>query len=239
MNARVAAVPLTIATLIAARFAQAQGSLFVGRVRADSNIVLAGAEIVIPALQRTIRTNEKGEFQFNSVRAGEHVVGVRMPGFKPRIDTIEVADAGEVRRDYLLSRVDAALPEVAVKTTLLDRRLEDFENRRRFGAGRFLDSTQFAKSHGTRTSDRLSRLPGLMISRGRRSESVVMSTRGRCPATVWVDGLNFGTGVDINMFDAGSIVAVEWYSSPATIPVQFHMSRPAVRNCAVIMLWTR
>jgi hypothetical protein len=239
MTARFAAAPLAFLGLsLSASSTPAQSSVFAGRVLSDSGLVLHGAAVVIAALQRSIRTNEKGEFQFTAVQTGEHIVSVRMPGYAPKIDTIEVADAGESRREYRLARVSASLPEVPVTATLGDRMLADFENRRRYGAGRFLDSTQFANSHGTRTSDRLARLSGLMISRGRNA-AIVMSTRGRCPATIWVDGLNYGTGIDINMFDVNSIVAVEWYSSPATIPVQFHVSRIGIRNCAVLMLWTR
>jgi hypothetical protein len=218
--------------------ANAQGSRFTGRVLTDSGVPLAGAEVVLSADHRA-RTNDKGRFQLDSLRAGEHFVLIRMPGFAPEADTIDVADAGEVRREYRLSRIQATLPEVPVTTTLLDRRLADFESRRKFGAGRFLDSTQFAKSHGIRTSDRLIRLPGLLITRGRFSDSYVMSNRGRCAASIWVDGVNFGSGIDVNMFDPGTIVAVEWYSSPATIPVQFIVTRRGVPNCAVLMLWTR
>jgi hypothetical protein len=215
----------------------AQGSRFTGRVLTDSGVPLIGAEVVLAA-QRT-RTNSIGQFRLDSLRTGEYVVVVRMPGYAPKGDTIEVEEAGEVRREYRLSRTLAILPEVPVVTTLVDRMLADFHDRRRFGAGRFLDSTEFAKASGTRTSDKLRRLPGLIITRGRFSESYVTSTRGRCPASIWVDGLHFGTGYDVNMFDAGSIVAVEWYSSPATIPVEFGMSKPGVRACAVLVLYTR
>jgi hypothetical protein len=226
-----------LAVALIATSVQAQGSRFSGRVLTDSGVPLIGAEVVL-AGQRA-RTNSIGQFRLDSLRTGEHVVLVRMPGYAPKGDTIEVAEAGEVRREYRLSRTLAILPEVPVTTTLVDRMLADFNSRRRFGAGRFLDSTEFAKASGTRTSDKLRRLPGVLITRGRFSESFVASSRGRCPASIWVDGLHFGTGYDVNMFDAGSIVAVEWYSSPATIPVEFSMSRPGVRACAVLVLYTR
>lgn len=61
-----------------------QGSSFTGRVLTASGVAIPGAEVALPALQRTQRTNEKGEFFFNAIAAGKHVVSVRMPGFAPK-----------------------------------------------------------------------------------------------------------------------------------------------------------
>jgi len=206
-------------------------------VLTDSGVPLAGAEVVLRA-KRT-NTNAKGEFKLASLTAGEHLVLVRMPGFAPKTDTIEVADAGDARREYRLSRVQATLPEVRSTTTLTDRRLADFYDRRRFGMGRFLDSTEFANTVGTRTSDRLRRLPGVMIGRGRFSEAYVWSSRGRCAASVWMDGLNLGTGFDVNTLDPSIILAIEWYPSPGMTPVQYSMVKRGASHCAAIVIWTK
>ena len=229
---------LAFASLFVAPHAlRAQGSVFAGRVLTDSGLPLAGAEVVLSA-KRT-NTGAKGEFKLTSIIAGEHPVLVRMPGFAPKVDTIDVADAGEVRREYRLSRIQSILPEVPVTTTLTDRRLADFYSRKQFGMGRFLDSAQFAKTNGTRTSDKLMRLPGLLIQRGRFSDATVMSSRGRCAASVWMDGLNLGTGFNVNMLDPSTILAVEWYSTAAMTPAQFSMVKRGASHCAVLVLWTR
>src|SRR5262245_5396167 len=81
----------------------AQGSTFSGRVLTDSGAPIAGAEVVLTAKRGN--TNSKGEFRLAALQSGEHVVLVRMPGYAPRADTIDVADAGEVRREYRLSRI--------------------------------------------------------------------------------------------------------------------------------------
>lgn len=218
-----------------------QGSAFTGRVLTDSGVAIPGAEVSLPALQRTQRTNAKGEFAFSAVPAGEQIVGVRMPGFAPKTDTIEVADAGEVRREFKLARIDATLPLVPVTATMLDRKLSEFHSRRKFGMGRFLDSAEFAKAHGTRTSDRLRRLPGLVVVYGRRAtEATVVSNRGRCAAAVWIDGINVGSGYNVNLFDPSEIAAIEWYASQITAPAQF--SGPPRRGqsaCGVLVIWLR
>ncbi|HWP71615.1 MAG TPA: carboxypeptidase-like regulatory domain-containing protein, partial [Gemmatimonadaceae bacterium] len=157
-----------IAIVLVAPATHAQ-STFTGRVLSDSGLVLAGAEVVLNGPQNLQRTNASGEFRFTAVPAGQNIVGVRMPGFAPKVDTIDFADAGEVRREYRLSRIEATLPEVPVTASLLDRKLWQFHERRRLGIGRFLDSAEFANTRGTRTADKLTRLPGLIVVRGRFS----------------------------------------------------------------------
>ena len=223
--------------------AHSQGSAFTGRVLTDSGVAITGAEVALPALQRTQRTNEKGEFAFSSVPAGKHVVGVRMLGFVPKVDTLEVADAGEVRLDFRLAKIDATLPEVSVTTSLLDRKLAEFHERRRIGIGRFLDSAEFANARGTRTSDRLKKLPGLMIG-GERflSDAYVLSTRGgsgfqrsACRAAIWLDGIRLNN-FSVNQLDPNMIAAVEWYAGPGSVPAKFNVTSAV---CGVLVIWTR
>ena len=235
------------AALLLATPGHAQGSTFLGRVLTDSGVVLIGAEVVLNGPQHLQRTNANGEFRFTAVPAGQNIVGVRMPGFAPKTDTIDVADAGEVRREFRLSRIQATLPEVPVTATLLDRKLFEFYERRRFGIGRFLDSAEFARAHGTRTSDRLSKLGGLMIVRGRGMDAYVTSTRSlaqasgrRCLSNVWLDNINLGTGFNVNELDPSIIAAIEWYASSTTMPARFSVpSKPGQSYCGTLVIWTR
>ena len=242
-------VTATAVLALASTTSHAQ-SVFMGRVLTDSGVPLNGAEVFLNGPQNTQRTDARGEFRFMTVPAGEHIVGVRMPGFAPSVDTIEVADAGEVRREYKLARIEATLPKVPVTTTMLERRLFDFNERRRFGIGRFLDSAQFANMKGTRTSDRLAALPGIRIERGRGTEAFVTNTRVRspgepgsrswCRAMVWLDGvIKLGTGINVNEFDPSIIAAVEWYAGEASVPIRFAVPQRPERYCGVLVIWTR
>ena len=236
-------------------------SVFTGRVLTDSGVPIAGAEVVIARLQKAERTNAAGEFRFTGLPEGFHAVGVRAPGFAPKGDTIQVAEAGEVRREYRLSRIETTLPEVPVTTTLLDRKLVEFHERRRtLGAGRFLDSAEFANTRGTKTSDRLTKLPGLLIQRGdsrqgRGSEMFVTNSRQRsagepgsqsmCKSLVWLDGVNLGTEFNVNSLDPSTIAAVEWYAGqfvPAklAVPPRFSATTGGVEQyCGVLVIWLR
>lgn len=238
-----------IALGLVAPAAQAQ-SVFIGRVLTDSGVPLPGVEVVLNGPENSQRTNAKGEFKFTTVPAGRNIVGVRTLGFAPVIDTIEFADAGEVRREFRLARIETELPEVPVTATLLDRKLLEFHERRRFGIGRFLDSAEFANTRGTRTADRLTKLPGLMIQRGQGSQAIVVNTRTRsrgepgpnswCKALVWVDNVNLGIGYNVNELDPSIIAAVEWYAGEASVPVRFAVPKTTAYNyCGVLVIWLR
>ena len=255
---------------ITARVAGAQASVIIGRVLSDSGVVLPGAEVVLNGPKNLQRTNEKGEFTFTRVPSGFQIIGVRMTGFAPRVDTIEVEDAGEIRRDFRLSRIETTLPKVPVTATssLLDLKLAEFHERRKTsGGGRFLDSAQFANTRGTRMSDRLSKLPGVLIQRGTGSEVFITNTRIRkpgepgsksmCRSLVWMDGVNLGVEFNVNQLNPESVAAVEWYAGefvPAKLTSQPRYSansttpapggarvNPPIPQyyCGVLVIWLR
>ena len=247
-------LPLTAATVLAVAAPETNAqSVFTGRVLTDSGVPLAGAEVFLNGPQNIQRTNDAGEFRFTNVPAGDHIVGVRITGFVPKIDTIEVAEAGEVRREYKLARIETTLPRVPVTAAApADAKLFEFNERKRLGVGRFLDSAQWVNSRGTRTSDRIAKLPGVFILRGRNStDAFVANTRDRprnnaglapvwCHAMVWLDGVRVGTDFSINSLDPSSIKAVEWYAGQGSVPAKFNIpSRIDQRYCGVLVLWTR
>jgi hypothetical protein len=256
---KVRILPLTLLCLtMVAQAAVAQGSIIIGRVLSDSGMVLVGAEVVLNGPQNVQRTNEKGEFTFTRIPAGFQIIGVRMPGFALKVDTIEVEDAGEIRREYRLARVATELPRVPVTTTQLDRKLAEFHERRKLGVGRFLDSAEFANTRGTRMSDRLAKLPGVLIQRGRGSEVFVTNTRtrspgepgsrGMCRSLVWLDGVNVGIEFNVNQLDPSIIAAVEWYAGtlnvPAKLATQPRFSANATSAttepyCGILVIWLR
>jgi hypothetical protein len=243
-------LPLTgLIVAICAHAAGAQGSTFFGRVLTDSGMILVGAEVVLNGPQNMQRTNERGEFRFTAIPGGYHVVGVRMPGYAPRIDTIEVEGAGEIQRNYRLARRDATtLPEVPVTVPLLDRKLVEFHERRKGGVGRFLDSTEFANRRGTKMSDRLASLPGVNIERFGRARFVTnarVRTPGEpgspmCRALVWLDGVSLGTNFNVDELHPATIAAVEWYAGTLSIPSRLAPPpRIGEPYCGVLVIWLR
>ena len=153
------------------------------------------------------------------------------------------------RREYRLSRIETTLPEVPVTASLLDRKLLEFHERRRFGIGRFLDSAEFANTRGTRTADRLltaprTHCPPRTIQRCLRGEQSPDPAQGAqrklCKSAVWLDDVNLGTDFNVNELDPSLIVAIEWYAGQASIPARFNVPpRPGQPYCGVLVIWTR
>jgi hypothetical protein len=54
-----------------------------------------------------------------------------------------------------------------------------------------------------------------------------------------MDGLNLGTGFDVNTLDPSIILAIEWYPSPGMTPVQYSMVKRGASHCAAIVIWTK
>jgi carboxypeptidase family protein len=247
---------IALAVLAPAIHAQ---TTFTGRVLSDSGAPLVGAEVVIAKLQKIQRTDTNGEFRITGLPAGDHIVGIRMLGYAPHGDTIEVADAGEVQREYRLKPIATKLPEVPVTAkSVLDRKLIEFYERRQYGVGRFLDSAEFANARGTKTSDRLAKMPGILIQRGRGNEVFVSNTRQRlpgepgsrsfCRSLVWLDGVNLGVDYNVNELDPSMIAAVEWYASNQNAPAKLVAPpRPSAASmsgrpepyCGILVIWLR
>jgi hypothetical protein len=113
--------------------------------------------------------------------------------------------------------------------------------------GRFLDSAEFAKAAGTRTSDKLAKLPGLMVVRGRglaayvtSSRSLAGSRRGTCTANVWLDYINLGTGFNVIELVPSIIAAIEWYAGTSSVPARFAVpAKPNAPYCGTLVIWLR
>jgi len=222
----------------------------VGRVIADSTRQpVSGARITLTSDIST-ESDSLGNYRFSNVSFGSYRVTVRRLGFAPFSTTIEVEDDA-MSLDLRLTALALDLPEVEVRTTLLDRKLSGFVERRRFGIGRFLDEDDIRKGPGTRLSEKVRSLPGLVViyPRNRSSNEVrIASTRGKqsillqggasgpCYSAIMLDGVPLTEPFHINTLDVGEVAAIEWYSGPAQLPAQFNTTG---NNCGLMMIWTK
>lgn len=240
------------------------GPAFVlGSLRADStNTPIVGAELVLTSVGRTTRTDSVGAFAFRELPAGRHRMIVRAVGFQSITVNVDVPSDGVDDVHMTLKRAVVELDKVDVKATggLTAFLLNGFDERRKFGIGRFLDSTVLADVDPKRwASVIVERTPGirLMAYGGHRSFA---STRGQisfggmpsgdatdraqgapkgCYIQIIVDGIQmYGSRVgesllDVNILD-GPFVAAEYYTVSQT-PVQFNRSGNA--PCGTLVLW--
>ena len=140
---------------------------FVGVVVADSSgRPLADAEIAVPALALTTRSNARGEFRLADIPAGTQSIVVRRVGYGVLATSLTFAANDEEDRRIIL-RPATILDSVAVISSRLDVRLRDFEENRRVGLGSFLDRAELDRHIGRKMGDVLSMLPGAGVVRGR------------------------------------------------------------------------
>jgi len=65
-----------------------------GRVKSDSlEIYLPGVNVSIPDLNLLTKTDERGNFRFNSIQKGVYSIVYQFPGYKSYITTIHVKDS--------------------------------------------------------------------------------------------------------------------------------------------------
>ena len=117
-----------------------------GRVLVDSSeVAIGGDTVILPTERIQATTDSLGRFRMNGIPEGRFVVLVRRIGFRPITSQLIFREGDSLDVDFLLVAVAQTLPDVRVATTLTSRKLEEFEERRRFGIGHFLDSADIAK----------------------------------------------------------------------------------------------
>ena len=262
MQMRAAAV--ASALVLSLSGARAQTATLVGSVSSDSAgaHAIAGAEVAIPALDKTTRTNFSGDYRFPGLPPGTYLVRLRSIGFAPVEDSVLVVAGQETIHDFVLSKRITTLPavEATAKTPEhLTPAMRIFEERRKRGFGHFLTAEDLRKldRSNQRLSTILRAIPGTTLipfnskyylgaSREQdRLRRVRASRDPHAPTGCWVavyyDGLRiyqFGDeeAPDMNAFEGREFEAIEYYAGPSQTPPELNMTG---NGCGVLVLWTR
>jgi hypothetical protein len=147
----------------------AQGEI-AGRVVADSSrLPVAGAQVVIASLGRTIVVDTSGRFRMTGLPPGRHQVSVRALGYHADSTTIEIEFDEVVARDFSLRQQAQVLPGQQVTAVQpLTGKMAGFMERQKAGAGRFITREQLSKAEGGMrvTGDVIATVPGVAVKRG-------------------------------------------------------------------------
>jgi len=245
-------------------FAQ-QGTL-TGTVRRDSGgVSLPGVEIIAQGTGRQTTTDKAGQFVLSGLPFGPVTILVRSVGFRPVERGVILLRGDTARLDVTLSGESVQnLPPVTTRATPEPPRgmgtRESFEERRKLGFGKFIDSTVLRRNEHRRMVDLIRGIPGIqfvyvpvldcttarwkcpreLYARGTRAGRI----SGDCFATIIEDGMMIyrsdasrGNPPDWNReFYINEYEAVEVYRSAAELPVEFGGTSG---QCGVIVLWTR
>jgi hypothetical protein len=239
----------------------AQGAV-TGTVREDgSNRPLAGVEVLLEGSKKVTQTNEAGQFTLTDLPTGNKVVLFRSIGFRPSRVRVIVRKNETVTADAILVSEGVRLdPLVVTGRPDAPRGIggrESFEERRRLGFGKFMDSTELRRAGGVRISDVLTRL-GISMYEVRGDAGLQLhaassrrgghSTDVPCYMGVIYDGITLYKAVSTGGippypppdfrkdFEIDNIESIEVYRGAGEVPLEF--GGPAA-SCGVVVLWSK
>ncbi|MFN2566554.1 MAG: carboxypeptidase regulatory-like domain-containing protein [Gemmatimonadaceae bacterium] len=230
------------ALLLCAASLDAQQATIKGRVvDRTTQVGLARVEVVFLGDHRSVTTDSTGQYLFVALPAGTAQFLVRAPFFPATQVIVEVMAGENPERIIVLDSTAAgrntaqALPATLVEAAPLDRRLEDFERRRRTGRGHYLTRAEIERSGASSLQDAVRTLRGVAVECGGGQGCYVRMVRApmQCKPDYVIDRRidnNFGPTTPIR-----DIEAVEVYTGPSDVPGEF-AGRSA--GCGVVVIWT-
>jgi len=233
---------------------------FAGLVMDSTNAPVADAEVVIPALQKSLLTNAQGAFRLRDIPPGTHRVLVRKIGWGPLDVALTFGVNETVEHRVVLTRV-SVLEQVTVTAPSNQPWRREFEDNRRLGLGRFFTREDLAKREGQNVATLMSSNSTAGLAQGRGGQmwltnrranrgtpfhpdaaDSTMGARPGCYAQVYLDDMPvFLARPDEPLFDLHTVQlsgleAIEYYEGPAQTPGKYLRLNS---HCGVIVLHRR
>lgn len=168
-----------VAASSAVSSAQARGlATLSGTVLDSASKPLPDAEIVLPGIGLSGRSDARGEFVVPGIIPGEHQVIIRRVGYGVLDTRIPFAERQTVERRAVLTRLtvlDSVLTKGSADT---DPGMVAFAEHRARGFGTFMDRAQLAKVEGLPMRSVIGQFNGLNVIRGAGSQTWVVGKRG-------------------------------------------------------------
>ena len=220
--------------------AQQSTGTIAGTVVDSAGAPILNATVQLSGAARSLTTDEEGEFRFTGVPAGTASVSGRRIGFRPSSVEVLVRAGETTRTSLMLPRAVVALEPVMVygRQQRQIGPMAGFYERKERGFGRFFSRADIERIRPQRPTDLFRMIPGVRFSTDQFGRHILYFRGATCPPDVFVDGMHAGAGYyDPDNYDTGSLEAVEIYSGPSTVPIEFQ--RAMTGSCGVIALWSR
>jgi len=236
VNPRTVSSGIVVALALAASAsAFAQGGVIVGTVRTGATVVTNARAV----LDRTVemRTDSAGRFQFRDVAVGRHMLEVLAIGSTPYSVNLIVAARDTLDFEVILVKT-VTLDSVLIEgSTVRQEFARAYEDRKRTGLGKFLDSTEVRK-YAT-VNQAIVLVPGVKFF---KTTDAIRFTDNRgllCKPNLWVDMQNWGTEEGVfKMIRPEDVAAIEIYARAILIPSEFK-ARGLDKGCGALVIWTK
>lgn len=237
-------------------------SILRGAVVGDEGkgVPILNAEVAIPQLGLTTRSDTLGKFEIRDIARGTYRVNVRHIGHSPAVAEVTFTGRDTVEMTAILEVRATMLDTVDVSARIRGKFLE-FHDRRGNSTGSFLTRAQLVRDRDRPLAEVLTRLPGMRVVRMGGGLAAVATARGEirrgasggdamdrrrgaapaCYAQVILDNVPIfepkpGASLfNINSVPVDTIEGIEFYSNSARTPARY--SRYA--GCGTLVIWTR
>jgi hypothetical protein len=205
----------------------------------QSRFPVSGANVNVIGTRLRTATDSAGRFTQASLSAGTYILEVRAIGYGVTSWVLRLAEGEMVDYVFEVEPLGVDLDPIVVegRPGFFQRRMQEFEERRRAGRGIYITHDQIEASHAATMADLLRGVPGVRLNcrSGVCSAQMTRTAHGVCVADWVVDGMPASVSSTPHLPVVG-IVAVEIYRSPNEAPAEF---LKADSQCGVIAIWTK
>lgn len=239
----VAPLPKAIAVGDSAAPPQQKGSARVlGTVVNASGAPLANARVGLMGNSAATLTRANGDFVLDSLPAGTQALVVRILGYRPTEQTVELSSRAPTRVTIKLGVFVPELTAVEV-VSARDEGLQKVgwtDRKRGASGGTFIDPETIERRKANLFTDLLRTVSGIRVQNenGQMSVYSTRSAQGNGCVTMWVDGAQWQSlqAGDMDSFvRPEEVVAIEVYQG-TQVPPQF---TTVGQNCAAVVVWTK
>jgi len=230
-----------------ARGVRAGTARLAGRITGADRRGTPGARISLRESDVVAVTDSSGAFRLAGLPAGTRGIEVTAVGYVPTQLIVDLRPGRDVTVNATIVRSPVSLDSVRVAAATGDR--SGFQKRRAAGTGYFLDAAALDARGSLNVASALTGAPSLRVNGmdAINPSRPLISGRGRCDPTVFVDGqpMRDGLAGADDLLTIRRVGGIEVYANPADAPPQFAGagaragSRNTTSGCAVIVIWTK